>query len=120
MDEIESSGITLFTLGVGTEQGSRIPTRTGFKQDNEGGDVVTRLDSRSLKRLANETDGNYYEINETRNDVSRLINTIKSIEGELRDSRQVDVSANRYYYFLIAALALILLDILFSFKTVRV
>lgn len=120
IDEIESEGITLFTLGVGTESGSRIPTRTGFKQNDQGGDVITKLDSRSLKQLANETNGKYFEINETRNDVSRLINTIKSIEGELRDSRQVDVSANRYYYFLIAALALILLDILLSFKTVRI
>ncbi len=120
VDEIETSGIKLFTLGVGTEQGSRIPTRTGFKQDNEGSDVISRLDSRSLRQLAADTDGKYFEINETRNDVSRLINTIKGIEGELRDSRQVDVSANRYYYFLIIALVLILLDILLSFKTVKI
>ncbi len=119
VDEVESSGIKLFSLGVGTERGSRIPMRTGFKKDNDGNDVITQLDSRSLKQLASDTDGKYFEINETRNDVSRLINTIKGIEGELRDSRQVDVSANRYYYFLIAALALILLDILLSFKTVR-
>lgn len=118
VDNIESSGIRLFTLGVGTERGSRIPTRTGFKTDNDGTEVITRLDSRSLKQLASETDGTYFEINETRNDVSRLINTIKGIEGELRDSRQVDVSANRYYYFLIAALGLIVLDVLLSFKTV--
>lgn len=120
VNEIESSGIRLFTLGVGTESGSKIPIRNGYKKDRDGNDVVTRLDSRSLKKLAADTDGKYFEINETRNDVSRLINTINGIEGELRDSRQIDVSANRFYYFLWAALGLILIDILTSFRTVRI
>ena len=120
VDRIESAGIRLFTLGVGTERGSKIPMRNGYKKDRNGTDVVTRLDSRSLKKLAADTDGKYFEINETRNDVSRLINTINNIEGEIRDSRQIDVSANRFYYFLWAALALILIDILSSFKTVRI
>jgi Ca-activated chloride channel family protein len=120
VESIESAGIRLFTLGVGTERGSKIPMRNGYKKDRNGTDVVTRLDSRSLKKLAADTDGKYFEINETRNDVSRLINTINNIEGEIRDSRQIDVSANRFYYFLWAALALILIDILSSFKTVRI
>ena len=120
VDKIETAGIRLFTLGVGTDQGSKIRTRTGFKKDREGNDVVTRLESKSLRQLATETDGKYFEINATRNDVSRLINTINSIEGEVRDTRQIDVSANRFYYFLIAAMGLILLDIFTSFKTVRI
>ena len=120
VDEIETAGIRLFTLGVGTETGSKIRTRTGFKKDREGNDVVTRLESRSLRQIASDTEGKYFEINATRNDVARLINTINSIEGEVRDTRQIDVSANRFYYFLIAAMGLILLDIFTSFKTVRI
>ena len=120
VDEIETAGIRLFTLGVGTESGSKIRTRTGFKKDREGNDVVTRLESRSLRQIASDTEGKYFEINATRNDVARLINTINSIEGEVRDTRQIDVSANRFYYFLIAAMGLILLDIFTSFKTVRI
>ncbi len=120
VDKIETAGIRLFTLGVGTEKGSKIRTRSGFKKDREGNDVVTRLESKSLRKLASDTDGKYFEINATRNDVSRLINTINSIEGEVRDTRQIDVSANRFYYFLIAALGLILVDIFTSFRTVRI
>lgn len=118
-DEVEAAGIRLFTLGVGTERGSKIPLRSGFKKDRNGADVITKLEPSSLKKLASDTNGKYFEINETRNDVSRLINTINSIEGEVRDTRQIDVSANRYYYFLIGAVVLILLDVLLSFKTVR-
>jgi Ca-activated chloride channel family protein len=73
-----------------------------------------------LKSLANKTNGQYFEINENRNDVSRLINTIGKIEGELRDARFVDVSANRYYFFLLAALLLLVLDLLIDVKTVAI
>ena len=118
--DIESSGIKLFTLGIGTERGSKIRTRNGFKKDRNGADVITKLDNRSLRKLAANTDGKYFEINAKNNDVTRLINTINSIEGELRDSRQVDVSANRYYYFLGFALLLISIEVLYSAKTIRI
>ncbi len=117
---IEELDIKLFTLGIGTERGSKIRTRNGFKKDREGNDVVTRLDPKSLKTLANQTDGQYFEINETNNDINRLINKINTIEGELRDSKQVDVSANRYYYFLMAALVLLLLDITTNVKVIKI
>ncbi len=118
--DLDDKGITLFTLGVGTERGSKLMTRSGYKKDREGDDIVTKLDPKSLIKLAKDANGQYFEINETNNDVSRLISTINKIEGELRDSRQVDVSANRYYYFLIAALCLILLDILISVKVIKI
>lgn len=118
--EIEDQGIKLYTLGVGTERGSKIHVNGVYKKNREGNDVVTKLDSRTLKKLASETGGKYFEINETNNDVSRLINTINNIEGELRDTRQIDVSANRYYYFLGIALLLLIIDLLTSVKTIKI
>ncbi len=118
--KIRERGIKLFTLGVGTTQGSKIPTNKGFKKDNSGNDVVTKLNRRSLKELAARTGGKYFEINQRQNDVSRLINTINSVEGQLRDARIVDVSANKYIYFLVAALALLSIDLLTTKKTIRI
>ena len=118
--QIQDEGIKLFTLGVGTRQGSRLYAGSGFKTDRQGNTVITRLDSRSLESLADRTGGEYFEINETKNDVSRLIHTISGIEGELRDTRFVDVSANRYYYFLVFALFLLVVDIIINVKTVKI
>lgn len=118
--QVQDNDIKLFTLGVGTDKGSQLYAGSGFKTDNQGNTVVTRLDSRSLQSLANKTGGQYFEINETKNDVSRLINTISRIEGELRDTRFVDVSANRYYYFLLIALFLLVIDVLINIKTVKI
>lgn len=118
--EIESNGIKLFALGVGTERGGQIRASSGYKLDKQGNVVVSKLTSASLQTLASKTGGRYFEINETRNDVSRLINTVSKIEGELMDARFVDVTANKYYYFLLAALVLLVLDVLMNIKTVKI
>lgn len=117
--EMESEGITLFTLGVGTKRGSKIPTRSGFKTDNSGNEVVSQLNSSSLEDLAENSGGEYFEINESRNDVERLINAINNVEGEMRDAKQVDSTQNRYFYFLGLALFLMAMDVLFSVKLIK-
>jgi len=118
--DVENQDIRLFTLGVGTEKGGNIYAGNGVKKDREGNAVVSKLNSRSLRSIADKTGGQYFEINENRNDVSRLINTIGRIEGELRDARLVDVTANKYFYFLALAMVLLLLDIMVNVKTVSI
>lgn len=120
VNEIEDRDIKLFTLGVGTEKGGNIYAGAGVKKDRQGNPVVTKLNSRSLRSIADKTGGQYFEINENRNDVSRLINTIENIEGQLRDTRIVDVTANKYFYFLAFATALLLLDVVVNVKTVSI
>ena len=118
--EIRDRGIKLFTLGVGTTQGSKIQTENGVKKDQEGNDVISKLNRQSLKELAARTGGSYFEINQRQNDTQRLINSINKVEGQLRDARVVDVSANKYIYFLAAALFLIVIDLLTTIKTIRI
>lgn len=120
VNDIDQKDIKLFTLGIGTEAGSQISAGRGYKTDQKGNTVISKLNPAALKNLANQTSGQYFEITDSRNDVDRLINTISKIEGETRDTRQVDVSANRYFYFLLAAMALLVLDILLSVKTVSI
>jgi Ca-activated chloride channel family protein len=51
--------------------------------------------------------------------VNRLISTIKNIEGELRDTRSVDVSTNKYYYFLGLAIFLMIVDLMVRINVIR-
>ena len=118
--DIKKNDVKLFTLGVGTEEGSKIPLRGEFKRDKDGKIVISKLNSASLKELARITGDSYFEINKTRNDVTRLINAINQIEGELRDTRKTDVSANKYYWFLILALLpFMVADVLFTVKVIK-
>lgn len=118
--KVVDTGVKLFALGVGTEKGAKIPERGGFKRDRNGQEVVTKLNSESLKKLASDTGGKYFEINDSQNDVNRLIRAINEVEGELRDARQIDASANKFYYFLGAAIILLILDVFIRRKTLRI
>jgi Ca-activated chloride channel homolog len=119
--EIENKNIKLFTLGIGTEKGSRIPVGNGrFKTDMEGNEVNSTLNSDALKKLAKITDGKYFEISDIKNEVPKLIASINTIEGEVRDSTKIDVSANKYTFFLLGALLLLVLDYLLKLRPVRI
>ncbi len=118
-NQFKKQGIRLFTLGVGTQEGSRIRERRLYKRTKEGDEVITRLNASALKRLADEANGSYYEINNRLNETQKLIHAVSAVEGEMQDARLVDVSANRYYYFLAAALALLALDALLHLKLLR-
>jgi Ca-activated chloride channel homolog len=118
--QIENKGFRLFTLGVGTLQGGQIRSGNALLTDRQGKLVVSKLNPDALQDLARNTGGQYFEINESRNDMARLINTINGIEGEFMEARFVDVSANKYYYFLLAAVLLIALDAILHVKTIRI
>lgn len=118
-EKIKNVGIKMFTLGVGTEQGSKILTRHGFKRNQKGEEVITRLNSRPLRKIASDTGGKYFEINKAKSDVERMINAINDIEGVLRDSKVMDAKDNKYFYFLLVALGLILVDAFIGIRIIR-
>lgn len=119
-EDIDDEDVRLFALGVGTETGSKIETGRGFKRNKDGVEVVTKLNSKSLRDLAEKTGGEYFEINDEQNDVERMINSINAIEGELKDAKEVDAKSNKYYYFLMAGLGLLILDLLFQVRIFRI
>ena len=49
-----------------------------------------------------------------------MISEIKNIKGEVKDVRTVDLSNNKYFYFLISALILMTLDFIFGFKIISI
>ena len=115
-EEIKEQGLKLFTLGVGTSEGSRIPEANGrgYLRDDRGNEVVSTLNSDPLKELASMTDGRYFEISDEKNDVQRMIAYLANLEGSVADARTIDVSANKFSYFLAAGMLLLLLDLLLT------
>lgn len=120
VEKLDDDNIKLFTLGIGTENGGRVPSENGFKRNNDGEIAVSKLNSSALKKLANITGAKYYEITDQKNDVPRLIADISNIEGQLREIKTVDTSANKYFYFLFIAIILVILDILITVKVIKI
>ena len=112
-------GIGTYVVGVGTKNGISIRSNGKPLQDNSGKIVITKLDESFLQSFAANAKGDYYELSNSKNEVGRMITDINNAEGTLIDSRTVTVASNKYYYFLGAALILILLDVLITIGTFR-
>ncbi|WP_460621145.1 VWA domain-containing protein [Hymenobacter tenuis] len=115
------SGARVFTLGVGTTEGSRIPQTggRGYMRDPRGREAVSRLNPTPLRRLAEQTGGQYFELTDQRNEFPLLLNALNRLEGQAEQVRTVSVADNRYRYPLVIALVLMLLDVLITVKVIR-
>ena len=118
--QLSEQNIRVYTLGIGTSEGGRIPIGSSYKRDSENRIVTTHLNPAPLVQLADLTGGQYFEVSDRVSEVSRLISAINNIEGELRESKTIDVTANKYIYPLALALFLVVLDVLITVKLIRI
>jgi Ca-activated chloride channel family protein len=107
-------------VGVGTTQGSKIPlSGGGYKKNQKNKEIITTLNSEPLKQLAEIAEGTYFEINGNINESEHLINKVNSIEGVVKDIRKINAAANKYFYFLLIGLFLIVIDVLITVRIIR-
>ncbi len=118
LDKLAEEGIKVFSLGIGTDEGTSIPRGNSVVMDPQTNrPAITRLDATNLKTIANRTDGAYFELSDMAQEIPQLITAIERLEGTVMASRMVEASANKYFYFLSAALVLALLDMMLPVKT---
>ena len=91
-----------------------------YKKDNEGKEVITKLNPVSLKETANKTGGEYFEITNNNNQTDELIDEINNITGDVIESKIIDVTENKYFYFLFTALILMIIDFSINLKTIKI
>lgn len=58
----KDSETSIFIIGVGTEKGGTIPLTRGFKKDQNGKPVITKLNRQALSDLAEATGGKYVDV----------------------------------------------------------
>ena len=119
IEKIKENSLKLFSVGIGTDEGTKILDDFGnFKKDNEGNDVITKLNSSSLRETADKTGGKYYEISKNKNEINQMITEIKNIKGDVIDQQTSNISENKYFYFLLSALILVAIDFIFVSKII--
>lgn len=120
VSDLADNNIKVFSLGIGTENGSQIPRGNGVVIDPAtGAPAISKLESNSLQLAASETSGDYFEISDESQQIGDLIATIDRLEGGVANTRMVEASSNKYFYFLLAALGLALLDMILPIKTIK-
>lgn len=119
-EDLVDEGIKVFTIGIGTDAGGEMPRGNGLVLDPKTGKVaLTKLNREPLQDIAAETGGQYFEISDQSQEMGGLISAIENLEGGIANTRVVEASSNKYFYFLLAALALALLDMILPIKTIK-
>jgi len=112
------AGIRIYTVGVGSPDGVPIPefdsrgNRAGYKRDENGEVVTTRLDEVTLERIARETGGRYLRATPGENELDRLAEEIGEMAGREFEARQVTQFEEQFQIFLGFALVLLFAETL--------
>ncbi|MBX7148252.1 VWA domain-containing protein [bacterium] len=73
-EELRSKEIKLYVMGMGTIEGAPIPDAAGgFKKDDKGQLILSRLEEESLKKLASEGNGAYVRSTSAEDDIKTLV-----------------------------------------------
>lgn len=113
-------GIKIYTIGLGSPDGSPIPVYDergnlrGFKTDNQGNTVLTKLNEQILKEIASKADGVYYRGNNYEDYLDKIYTDLSQLEKSEYGTKKVTDYESRYYYLLIPALVLLIIELLIS------
>lgn len=113
--EAASKGIKIFTVGMGLPDGAPIPVYsggvvTGFRKDNTGSTIITKLDDALLQQIATAGQGAYVRANNTQQSLGKIFNEIDHMQKTEFESRIFSDYEDRYQYPLAIALILLVLE----------
>ncbi|WP_232516286.1 VWA domain-containing protein [Chitinophaga caeni] len=112
VDAAKESGVMISTVGVGSPTGSPLPDANGgYKKDNQGNTVISKLNEEELTKIANAGNGIYVHLDNNTDDVvNALANRIDEMEQKTFGDR-VFTDYNSYFqYFLGICLLLIVIE----------
>jgi len=116
--KIADEGMRIFTLGFGTEGGGQIPVKddkgnlVGYKKDEKGVTVVSKLTGDALKALAEAGKGSYQQVTFGGDAVKNLKASIDQLQKAQFDTLEVSNYVEHYQMFLGIGLMLALLELL--------
>ena len=110
--EAAQAGIRIYTVGVGSAAGQPIPVDGELLRDKDGNIVVTHLDEKTLRQIAEAGGGAYIQAGNEEFGLNPIINDIRAMEGELFSSVVFEEYDEQYMYFFAIALILLVIEML--------
>jgi Ca-activated chloride channel family protein len=104
VEKARDGGVIIYTVGVGTPEGRPIPERdadgniVGYRKDSEDKVVISRLDERSLARIADETGGRYFRATTSESELDELYDEVAGMEKKELESRLYQNFEDQYQY----------------------
>ena len=117
--EMAGKGIKTFSIGVGDLQGAPIPDeKGGFKKDASGNIILSKVDTKTLEKLAAMTGGIYVRSVAGDMDLDMIYTDkiLGTMERKTLTSGKKKIWENRYQWVLFPCLVLLLIEFLLSPK----
>ncbi|MBX2816563.1 MAG: VWA domain-containing protein [Saprospiraceae bacterium] len=114
-EQIADEGITIFTIGIGTVEGSFIPVRnssgqTDWKRGVDGQPVRTQLNETLLKAVAEKGGGAYFRLADEERIMSSIKARIDQMEKQEFEERSFTEYESFYQYFLCFGIVFLLCE----------
>ncbi len=119
--EAAKQNAIIYSLGVGSPEGSTIPMRDQsgkiiYAKDDKGDIIFTKLDITTLTQIAKIGNGRFFPITPQQSEIFEIMKNINEIEKKKFDSREFVRYKEQYRYFVIAALILLILESLIIYR----
>ncbi len=114
----KKEGVVVYTVGIGSPGGAPIPiigsdgNMQGYKKDNDGNVIMTKLNEDILRRVALETGGKYYSATSGELELKKIFDEIINLERETISTTMYATREERFQYFLACAIMLLILDLI--------
>ncbi len=119
--EANDKGVLIYTVGVGSAEGSLVPVtdrgRRDYKRDETGNPIRSQLNEEMLKEIARAGDGAYFNLSAGANQVANALQKqIDNIEKKEFEQRVFDEYASYFQWFIGLGLVLILIEFLLPYR----
>jgi len=113
--EVFEKNIVVHTIGIGSPDGAPIPVyknkiQTGFRKDNDGNTVVTKLNEGALQEIASSGNGLYVQATQEDVGLLALQDRINKMEKKTFDAKVYTDYEDRFQIFIAAALLFLILE----------
>lgn len=111
---IKENNLNVYSIGIGTKDGNIVPdyvngVKKGFIKDNNGSAVISRLNSDFLKKIATESGGKYYEVNNLLDTSKNFYHDTMNLERKNERNEKIKNYENYYQYPLFIGILAILM-----------
>lgn len=111
-------GIKIFTIGVGTEKGGPIPIKRNgivmsYKKDQNNATVITKLNKKTLSKIASEANGTYVDGKNTSDVVETIADILNKMDKKEFEAKEFAEFKDQFQWFLGLGLFFLILDVLF-------
>lgn len=113
------SGIIIHTIGIGSPGGAPIPVykngiHSGFRKDENGSTILTKLNESMLQQIASIGNGRYIRASTGKDGLESILEELDKMERKQYEAKIFTDYEDRFQYFLGIALLLLLIELFIS------